>query len=143
MVGVILFSFVGMFFGFLAADDLVKSIVKSNSLERFLNRLDKFDLWLGILGIFVGIWNLFSPNFGFSVGVAGADITIFGALIPSGLVILSGISISLNYILQVINVDAEKKEKILLMRNQYSDLIGVLTFVFCFLHLFSHSTVLL
>ena len=143
MIGVFLFSLLGMFFGFVSAYDFVKKIFRNDKIEMFFNRLGKFDLLIGGVAIFVGLWNLFSPNFGFIVGVPGADITLLGALIPSSFVILSGVSICLHYILQFINVEIELKNKILEYRDQYADLIGILTFVFSFLHLVTHSIILL
>ncbi|MFN4245238.1 MAG: hypothetical protein ACK4F9_03700 [Brevinematia bacterium] len=143
MVGVILFSLCGMFFGFFSAYDLAKKIFRNDKFEMFLNRLSRFDLLIGIAGIFVGLWNLFSPNFGFKLDIASADITLLGALVPSSLVILSGASICLHYILQFINVEMELKDKILSYRNQYGDLIGVLTFVFSLLHLVTYNIILL
>lgn len=143
MVGVILLSLVGMVYGILSASELVKKLVKSDRFENFLNKLYKFDLIIGILGVFIGVWNLFSPNFGFKTNSPGADITILGATIPSILVALSGVSISLHYILQVLNIETESKEKLLSIRDQYADLIGVLTFSFSLIHIFTYQTVLL
>ncbi|MEN2997514.1 MAG: hypothetical protein ABDH28_00525 [Brevinematia bacterium] len=143
MIGVILLSLSGIVFGLLSASDLVKKIIKSEGFERFLNRISKFDLIIGPLGIFVGIWNLFSPNFGFRTNVTGADLTILGATIPSALITLSGISISLHYLLQILNIPTEKKDEILAIRNQYADLVGVLTVIFSLLHLVTYQTILL
>ncbi|MCS7298487.1 MAG: hypothetical protein RMJ37_00820 [Spirochaetia bacterium] len=143
MVGVVLFSLFGMVIGILSAGGLVKRILKSETINRFLDRVDKFDLIIGLVAIFVGVWNLFSPNFGFRVDIPGADITILGATIPSLLVILSGASISLHYILQILNIQTNKKEQLIRIRSQYGDLIGIATFVFSFLHILTYQTVLL
>lgn len=143
MVGVVLFSLFGMIIGIISAGGLVKRILKSETINRFLDRVDKFDLAIGLVAIFVGVWNLFSPNFGFRVDAPGADITILGATIPSLLVTLSGASISLHYILQILNIQTDKKEQLIRIRSQYGDLIGVATFVFSFLHILTYQTVLL
>lgn len=143
MVGVILFSLFGMIIGILSAGGLIRRIVKSETINRILNKIDKFDLVIGLVAIFIGVWNLFSPNFGFRVDALGADITILGATIPSLLIILSGASISLHYILQILNIQTDKKEELIRIRSQYGDLIGVATFVFSFLHMLTYQTVLL
>lgn len=143
MVGVIFFSLVGMIFGILCANDLVKKILKNETVERFFNKIDKYDLVIGIIGISIGIWNLFSPNFGFKTDSLGDDITILGAAIPSSLVILSSITICLHYLLQILNISTVIKEKLLSIRNQYADLIGIITFVFSFLHILTYQTILI
>ncbi|MCX8029297.1 MAG: hypothetical protein N2712_04790 [Brevinematales bacterium] len=143
MFGVIILSLMGMIYGFLSAGNFFKKLFRSDLFERFLNRVDRFDLVIGSFGIFIGLWNLFSPNFGFKTGITGADLTILGATIPSLLIIMSGISISLHYILQVLNIEKERKDQILRVRSQYGDLIGILTFIFSLLHVVTYQTILL
>ncbi|MGC8767265.1 MAG: hypothetical protein ACP5QP_06195 [Brevinematia bacterium] len=144
MVGVILFSLIGMFVGFLSAERLIKDLIgKSDFITRFFNVVDKFDLFISIGGIFVGVWNFFSPNFGFKFDIPGADLPIIGAAIPSLLIVISSISIGINYFLQILNIPSEEKEKLLNANQNYGDLIGVVTFLFSFLHILTYQTVLL
>lgn len=144
MFGVILLALIGMFFGFISAKDLIIKISKeNNSIIRCFNALDKFDLYISLIGIFIGLWNFFSPNFGYKLDIAGADLPILGATIPSLLIVIASISVGINYFLQILNISIEIKERLIKVNQSYGDLIGVLTFLFSFLHIITYQTVLL
>lgn len=144
MVGVVLFSLFGVLMGLIASRNLIKRLSNNDyNVVRVFNRIEKFDIPIGFLGILVGVWNVFSPNFGFKVDIPGADLTIFGALIPASLVALSGFVLVAHFIFQYVNISVEDKQKVISLADEYSDVVGVATVIFSFLHLVTYQTVLL
>jgi predicted small secreted protein len=144
MLGVIFLSLCGITIGIIVSGDIVKRLTNNDyNVIRVFNAIEKFDIPIGLSGGLVGIWNIFSPNFGFKVGITGADITILGALIPSALIILSSVILIVDFILQYINISVEEKERIINLSKEYSDLVGITTLIFSLLHLVTYQTVLL
>ncbi len=144
MIGVILFSLFGVFMGLIASRDLIKKLSNNDyNVVRVFNRIEKFDVPIGFLGVLIGVWNIFSPNFGFRTNVPGADLTILGVLIPASLITLSGLVLVIHFVLQYLNIPVENKQRVISLANEYSDIIGVATVIFSLLHLVTYQTILL
>ncbi len=143
MAGVIVLSLSGVVVSLIVLSSIIKKLFQVNLVIRLFNTLEKYDLIIAIGFLVIGIWNLFSPNFGVKTDILGADLPILGALIPSSLVILSSLGIGMNYFLQYVNISSEIKDKLIKIKNNYNDIVGVSTLIFSFLHLFTYQVIFL
>jgi hypothetical protein len=133
MLGVILFSLIMLFYGFVLSTELfVKAFPAAKD---FFSKVDAFfekgsiKVVLSLLGILFGVWNLFAPDFG-----AGYSPTIIGALLPSLLLIADATIIYPN-ILEILNLPQESKDKYYAFIEKYKGVAGIATLVSGFLHM--------
>lgn len=133
MVGVILFCLILLFFGFILSLPLFeKTFPQSKDVfTKFDAFLDKgaTKVILALVGIIVGIWNIFAPDFG-----AMYSPTIIGALIPSLLLIVDS-TIIYPSVLEILNIPQESKDKYYAFVEKYKGIAGIITIIAGFLHM--------
>lgn len=133
MVGVILFCLILLFFGFVLSLPLFEKTFPQTKdfFAKFNEFLDKgaTKVILALVGIIVGIWNIFAPDFG-----AMYSPTIIGALIPSLLLIVDATIIYPN-VLEILNIPQESKDKYYAFVEKYKGIAGIITIIAGFLHM--------
>ncbi len=131
-MGVVLFSLALLFYGIiLSGEAAVKAFPKSRV---FFDRIDAFiekgaaKLFLSLISLIIGLWNLFSPNF-----IASAP-PIIGALIPSLLLILDS-AVIYPELVEILSIPDETKAKYYEFIGKYKGIAGIITFFAGLLHL--------
>ncbi len=140
MFGVVLFSLIILFYGFLLSIELFSKAFPQG--KAFFDKVEEFlgngasKVILALCGILVGIWNFFAPDFG-----AMFSPTIIGALIPSLLVIVDSTIIYPN-ILEILNIPQESKDKYYAFIEKYKGVAGIVTIIAGFLHMILFKQIL-
>ncbi len=133
MVGVILFVLVILFYGFVLSLPLLEKTFPQS--KDFLSKINAFldkgatKIILALVGIVVGVWNIFAPDFG-----AMYSPTIIGALIPSLLLIVDS-TIIYPAVLEVLNIPQEGKDKYYAFVEKWKGVAGIVTIIAGLLHL--------
>ncbi len=140
MLGVILFSLILLFYGFILSGEVViKAFPQSKA---FFSKVDKMiekgaaRLFLAFAGIIIGIWNLFAPDF-----TAIFAPPVIGALIPALLLIIDSTIIYPN-VIEILNVPEEGKKKYYTYIEKYKGIAGIVTVFAGLLHLVLYKQIL-
>ncbi len=141
MLGVILFVLVLLVYGFILSRSMIARMFpvakdqEASGIAKFLSELDVFFKNKGAKFIFsisalvLGLWNLFAPDFS-----AAMSPSVIGALIPSLLLMLSGLIIDVE-IIEFLNIPQEAKEKYYAFIDKVKDYVGIVLLVVAILHL--------
>lgn len=120
-------------------------------LEKIRFFIDKYDKYLGVFSVFVGVWKFFGPDatevFTGYLSPQGSYMKetveyFIGDLIPSLLLFVGGFALTPE-ILNIFNIEETKKEKILALLKQYQIAFGIGNLLFGFLHLLVGKTTFL
>jgi hypothetical protein len=140
MLGVILFSLILLFYGFILSGEVViKAFPQSKGIfDKVDNTMEKgaTKLFLSLVGLIAGIWNLFAPDF-----TAMYSPPVIGALIPSLLLIVNSTIIYPN-IIEILNVPEEGKGKYYAFLEKYKGIAGIVTIFAGLLHLVLYKQIL-
>lgn len=140
MFGVILFSIIILFYGFILSTEFFCKTFPQG--KNFFASIDKISentaakVILSLGGIVIGLWNFFAPDFG-----AMYSPTIIGALIPSVLLILDSTIIYPN-IMELLNIPKESKDKYYAFIDKFKGIAGIITILSGLLHLFLFRIIL-
>lgn len=135
MLGVILFVIVLLFYSLILLELWDKVKVNSEKVTNFLNATKSFfdsgssRFILALVGLIIGVWNLFAPDFGYFEG----GPTVLGALLPSIAMCLSSVVLYPG-IVEILNISQEDKQKYYNFINNYRGISGIVTLVIGVLH---------
>ncbi|MDH4127716.1 MAG: hypothetical protein OEV44_03105 [Spirochaetota bacterium] len=118
---------------------------KITELEKVRSLVEKSKLYVGLLSVFMGIWSLFNPYYRIVIDknyfeMPFGSVSFIGDLIPSILLIICGVTLA-SVVLKYINLSDDslksdfRKTKTQELLDKYSFLLGIITFIFGFLHL--------
>lgn len=137
MLGVILFILVLFIYGFILSRNLVLKMLPEGEggFRGFMTKLDEFFSNKGTAFIFsfsafvIALWNLFAPDFG-----ANYSPSVIGAFLPS-VAMLMNAAVMYPEIIEVINMEKEKKDKYYAFVEKVSGFMGIVTLVLAILHI--------
>ena len=134
MFGVYLFFIVLLFYAFvLSVDALEKFVVPLRSFFGSIRvHLEKGSVRviLSLVGIIAGIWNFFSPDFGYPE----AGPSILGALLPA-LALIFASTVIYPSVIEILNLPNESKRKYYDFVEKYKGIAGVGTLIAALLHI--------
>lgn len=137
MLGTALFIIVLLVYGFILSRSVILKMLPEASEGGFKGFMVKFDQFFdnkGTAFIFsfsafvIGLWNFFAPDFGMQ------SPSIIGALIPSLAMILDS-AVMYPEIIEVVNIEKEKKDKYYTFVEKISGFMGILTVILAFVHM--------
>ncbi len=138
MMGVILFFIVLLCYGLILSRNIVMKMLPEGEEGGFKGFMVKFDQFFenkGTAFIFsfsafvIGLWNLFAPDFG-----ANYAPSVIGAFLPAVAMILNS-AVMYPEIIEVLNLEQEKKDKYYAFVEKVSGFMGVVTLVLSILHI--------
>ncbi len=131
MLGVVLFTFALLFYGvILSGEAAVKAFPGSKG---FFEKIDDFiekgatKIFLALICLIVGIWNLFAPNF------IATNAPVLGAFIPS-LVLCADSAVIYPGMVEILNIPDNTKAKYYEFVEKYKGMAGIVTLFFGLLH---------
>ncbi|URA09611.1 hypothetical protein [Thermospira aquatica] len=124
------------FFMTLGQQKTILNVETNPSLKNFYDKCDaiaekgSFRFIMGLAGLVFGVWNLFAPDFGHPE----YGPTLFGALIPSAILLLNGL-VWYENVVDLFNITDEQKQSYHRFIEAYKPWGGLITFIVAWLHL--------
>lgn len=140
MVGALVTALVMMGLGFLVSMKLIEKMFNVN-LEPVRSNVEPYKTVIGVVGIILGIWNFFNPDFGAHKLYAGS-IPILGALLPALLMTYLGVVLSIDLLESILNVPEETKVKTKEFIQNSAEIIGFVTIILGIVHIFTYRYII-